>query len=73
MPRIGLFDSGPIAVIPGKSGIQRILGPGELSFGQTFHIPACAGRRLPGTLVAKVRLLGRSAARDKPGPDFYPD
>ena len=64
VPRIGPFDSGSVAVIPEKSGIQRILGPGNLSFGQTFRIPACAGKKVsPETLVVQMRWPKTTATR----------
>ena len=45
---IGCYDPAPAAVIPEKSGIQRIPGTGQPAFGQTVRIPACAGKTIAG-------------------------
>ena len=45
---IGYFDPAPAAVIPEKSGIQRIPDIGQPAFGQTVRIPACAERTIAG-------------------------
>jgi hypothetical protein len=58
-PGIAPFDSGPAAVIPEKSGIRKIFGIGELSFGQTFRIPPCAGKTISGGFANPMRLLRR--------------
>ena len=71
--RANALDSWPASVFPVKSGIRRIPGTGEPSFGRTFRIPAGAGKTIAGALgrpdaIALVRARASRKSRCRHTP-----